>query len=382
MIKSNQIFVSTLIVALLIGNTSIAQTSLPDQSIENNITDFSSGINSADPIYDVNQVNQTEWVFDMSLSGRGMRSARLITLNAATDYIADKLEQGDNANEFDFIDKVLLVDENFNDGTYTSKIRVLSLIEDDSFAINSNRNIAFNTQEAPSLSRPNWVLVVPIDIDEDQNWQLSGLRTLWASQWKIPFRDGLTQFIPATVDVDDKDFADNAESFEELSEYLMKRYKSEYVLYVARNSEGLVKVFQWGIDTNIAPPLEIGVFTKKPDVTVLRSAVLSGYWSSFAPSYINAEYDDVEGAPGVFYYRMMGTPKMDLYGYASGWIQLLEVTPEQWVFLENTLMNIRGLSIQSIQKQDTGLLINYRYNTEVIDDFETILSSIRLLKAN
>jgi hypothetical protein len=79
---------------------------------------------------------------------------------------------------------------------------------------------------------------------------------------------------------------------------------------------------------------------------------------------------------------MMGTPKMDLYGYASGWIQLLEVTPEQWVFLENTLMNIRGLSIQSIQKQDTGLLINYRYNTEVIDDFETILSSIRLLKAN
>jgi hypothetical protein len=37
MIKSNQIFVSTLIVALLIGNTSIAQTSLPDQSIENNM---------------------------------------------------------------------------------------------------------------------------------------------------------------------------------------------------------------------------------------------------------------------------------------------------------------------------------------------------------
>lgn len=337
-------------------------------------SESAAGINN--PISEVEQLSSKEWVFTMMIGGTGMRDARIQSISAAAAHVASDLGVSNFYDQEEYLHKILLVDEGFSDDLYTAKIRVTSTLEDQEFLLNEARDTNFDSGIAEEI-RPNWVLVIPVEIDQEGNWALARSKSRWTNQWKIPFNDNATHFIPATIDADDRSFFEEASGFEDLSEHFMTRYKAENIAYVAKDQDGNVSVFQWGADTDVVPPVSVGQVETFTSINSIRSAVLDGFWSAYQKSPASEPVTEASVSEfELMRYRFVSDPAPNDRGHMVGWIQFILDEDTSWANIYSGLSQAEGFDIISAEDHDTSVLLEFRATAGSAEEVRQLLQSV------
>lgn len=322
------------------------------------------------------QNDASSWTARVRVDGAGMAEARSSALAQAGRELARKLEVAEDRPQHEVLSKLLIVDERYQPESrrYEGTLHLVSAVPDPDYEVAERRTEAFETPAADASWRPNWVLVVPFDVEAGGAWDLSSSTSPWASRWKVPFRDGMTQFLPATIDAEDRAMARQAATLDEVAERLATRYQSEAVMLVARSSEGMIEIGRWIVGNPLSFGT-LGAFEAKGSLTDLRARYLEAFWGGAPSSGYPALQDGVMAAleeaqvGGPVRFRLVGLPRP----YGRGWEGHLQLIPgsRSWEAIEAEMRSIPGLSIMSSDDRGSSVLIRF---VSEIEDVSSLLA--------
>jgi hypothetical protein len=315
------------------------------------------------------QNDASSWIARVRVDDLGMAEARTLALESAARQIAEKLEISPDRPQHEVISKLLIVDEAYVAASkrYTGTLRLMTALPDPSYEVAERRTEAFDTPAAQEAWRPNWVLVVPFEIGDTGAWRLSAASSPWASRWKVPFRDGMTQFLPATIDAEDRSMAAAAGSLESVAEHLARRYQSEAVMMVARSSDGLIEIGRW-ITGGPLDFSDLGSVDTSVSLIDLRARYLEAFWGGSPRVGYPGLQDGVMAAleeaqeAGPVRYRLVGLPRP----YGHGWEGHLQIilSGRTWEGLEAEMRAIPGLNVMSADDRGSSVLVRFVSETE------------------
>lgn len=309
------------------------------------------------------QTDPRSWTAEIRISDKGLREARVSALDEVASRLLEELRLPSTRPQHEYVEKLMIVDESFQaDGRqYRARLKLASALPDPEFEIEERRSDAFDT-ETEDVYRPNWVLVVPMDVDTDGSWSLSPAGSAWSSRWKVPFRDGLTQFVPASIDADDRKRAKMSVDLVDLVRHLAARYQSEAVMMVAKSEDGGVRIGQWSSGSGLRASA-LGSFEPSGSLTDLRARYLEAFWGSVPRGHgaDPALREDIEAAisatqrPVTF--REVGRP-VSVAGGLSGHLQFI-LQGVGWQSVEQRLRDVPGFDISSVDDRGSSILVRY-----------------------
>ncbi|NDV52801.1 hypothetical protein [Salipiger sp. PrR003] len=330
------------------------------------VNDVTPSSPQVDTLKSVRQISAREWLIEAGSDLHSMSSARTDAIHRAVEQVAFDLEMPEGALEADFIEKALILDESYDETGYHSLLRVLSRLEDSDFAISQSRETSFESTAVPDAMRPAWVLVVPAVVRENGSWDIAQRNSTWASKWRIPFRDGVTQFVPATFDADDRKISEGAADFDVMSKHLKTRYGAAEILYAAQGAEGEVMISHWSADNGWMGTLSAGTGIDTGNVTGLRATVLDGFWSTF-PSSMNRQPETMidntrltAGTAGATRYRLVGAPRPN-GDSLRGFIQIIAEETEELETIRQKLSRVSGLELVRLEDHGSSYFGEYTY---------------------
>lgn len=315
------------------------------------------------------QSDPTNWTAEVSIAGKDFREARLAALDEAAARLREEIRLPSSRPQHEYLAQLLITDESFKiDGQrYRASLRLASALPDPEFEIEERRVDAFDTG-TEDVYRPGWVLVVPMDVDADGSWSLSPVGSAWSSRWKVPFRDGQTQFVPASIDADDRSRAKSSEDLVSLVRHLASRYQSEAIMMVAKSDDGNVRIGQWSPGGGFRTSA-LGDFEASGSLTELRALYLEAFWEG-APRGHGADptlREDIESVlaatQGPVTFREVGLP-VSVSGGLSGHLQFI-LQGAAWPSVERRLRDVPGFDVSSIDDRGSSVLV--RYFTQVSD---------------
>ena len=293
-----------------------------------------------------------------------MSAARTMALDQAGRELAGKLKFSEDRPQHELLSKLLIIDERYDGDArrYDGTLHLLTAVPDPDYEVAERRTEAFETPAADESWRPNWVLVVPFDIEANGAWDLSASTSPWFSRWKVPFRDGLTQFLPATIDAEDRAMARAASSLDEVADRLATRYQSEAVMLVARGPDDAIEIGRW-VTGNPIDFSDLGAFETGGSLTDLRARYLEAFWGGGSLS----GYPELRGgvmaaleeaqAVGPVQFRLVGLPRP----YGRGWEGHLQVIlmGHSWEEVQSQMRAIPGLDVVSSDDRGSSVLVRF-----------------------
>ncbi|WP_156883424.1 hypothetical protein [Salipiger mucosus] len=332
----------------------------------------------------VEQIGPREWILRTAVPDTGMSNARISSLDAAADHVGSILEVAPDAAQRDYLEKVLIVDEEITDGTYQAMLRVLSSRDDPEFAASQRRDTDFDSGSVPDALRPEWVMVVPASVSSDGAWDIARRNSTWASKWNIPFRDGATQFLPASFDADDRAVSDRSRDFDVLTDHLSDRYNADHILYVARSDNGEILLSHWSDANAWMGTISAGDGIDISNYTNLRAAVLDGFWSTYGdavrqPSATGSEHSDRTGQADTSNgratrYRLVGQPAAD-GGTIDGFLQVIDDGAITTRDLQSKIQAVQGLTLASVEDHGSSFLVQFSWRGGTLPGLEQALAN-------
>ncbi len=355
--------ISPSVLAITIASTAFAQ----DPVLE------ADGVmsHSSPQIQDMKQYAADQWTFVTNADGEDMLAARQGSILVIDNKVRGLLRIGDDEKHSDVFEKILIVDEEYKDGSYKGQFRVITNQSDEEYLIDAERHASFETgQNSPSA--PAWVLLVPGNVDADGAWSLSAMGSAWQSNWKIPFRDGNTQFIPATTDADDVAALDEAYSLADLGLHFSDRYSANDVLFVGNKVSGELEISYWSAAKDPASTIEAsGPLPEARDATALRGTLLDHFWGiSSGEILTKAPKPEPEST---LRYRFVGHPRIE-NGFMTGFVQILSKEETQET-IETRLSTVEGLSVSNYEDHRNSVLLTFGYAGSDIDELISSLSA-------
>ena len=322
-------------------------------------------------IQSIDHASAKDWRIDLEITGKGMRAARISALDTATDLVQSKFTETSYSEQGYLFEKILLLDEKYDPATniYSALVRVVSRLEDPAFALEETRTTAFDSGDIGAAQRPDWVLLIPMNVDADGEWSLADQSAPWAARWTVPFRDGSTQFIPTMPDADDVDASTTSSDFNALASFLAGKYRAQDVAFVARLPEGRMAVAYWNEARG-----ELRLGKKGPEIAALgvkesRGALLENFWPVYAGTQkgqgARRDSPAATGNSGSIPYRVIGRLKQDRLG-VSGYLQILVTDGVAWSAIKRRLSEIESLSV--FQTKDRGTSGMVMFSANVADE--------------
>jgi hypothetical protein len=303
-------------------------------------------------IVDRDQISAEEWTFRLKVTDVDMMNGRQKAIKGATDFIAVVLNQDSYTPQHEVIKKMLILDESYDasEEIYEAYFRVHSALEDPGYKLAATRNATFES-DSEKTAPPAWVLLVPATLKGDA-WGLSGKKSPWSSKWRIPFRDGATQFVPATIDADDVSSSKKAEDLSEMASMIGKRYNAPAVLMLAKGeNEGLeLAYFKPGDDGEM---LSVTSSAKADlsDITMTRASTLEAFWS------LNEEIEAASKFVGEpVRYRFVGRPRLDGTP-AILTLQIIAARTAGWDNIYERLEQLEGVTILNQSDHGSSYLV-------------------------
>ena len=344
----------TLIMCSALGSFCLASSGAAQEAINSSVHgSFEPG---SVEIVNSDQISAEEWTFRFRVRDVDMWNGRQKAIQGATDFIAVVLNQESGIPQHQVIDKMLILDEAYkaDERSYEAYLRVHSALEDPAYQLASTRNASFESG-GTKIAPPAWVLLVPANV-EDNVWSLSSKKAPWSSKWRIPFRDGATQFVPATVDADDMSAANKAEDLAEIASQLGKRYNAPAVLMVAKGSISDLEMayFKPDDDGNMLS-VTGAVETNLSDITTTRASTLESFWMLHQQLEEESQF---VGEP--IRYRFVGRPRLDGYPTILT-LQIIAAHTSGWDDIMRRLERLEGVQILRYSDHGSSYLVTLDY---------------------
>jgi hypothetical protein len=325
---------------------------------------------------------------EISVRAQNMRSARISSIDeaikfAATEY-AKSINEGFNNQIINsiinnHIGKVLIVDESFNSNTqtYEGYFDVWLQTEEIKKSI-----FGVSRNESVTINGPEWVLIIPSIVTENNEWGLAGRNDEWANIWQIPSSIGKTQLISTRGDADDREKSRRSNSMYEFVEYLKGKYNANNILFSSfEPNKGEIQILYWDSNSNNFQQFKQNIIddsisyenAKELSKNLFLKALLeektidnqSGY--SEESGSINNNF---------IKYITIGNPKPERNGFKVN-LQIIKNRPG--ITFDRIDMILRGsefLDLISYKDQEKSILINlFIKNIKNISDIDTILKN-------